>query len=538
MLASPVIMRAVREGRENEAPPHRGPDIFSSFTANRRRLTLFAIALCAGALGGVALCHAADPVRVGSKRFTESYLLGEIIADNLHKVGPVEHRVGLGNTAVTLAALEAGEIDCYPEYLGTIELEILKHAEASGSLEDVNAALSPLHLRAIAPFGFADRYALAIDSQTAAREHLASISQLKDKPDLVVGLSQEFIGRADGWGALSRRYGLPQTPRGLDHGLAYSALANHEVNVIDVYTTDARILRDHLVVLDDDLHFFPNYDAVILARADLEARAPRAWHELLRMQGTISQDTMIALNSAVEIDGQDFHDVAKRYVDHPTGNSDLAPGGTAKSWLQKLFAPDLPRLALEHLRLVVLAVAAAVLIGVPLGVVASLRPFARVIIVTLTGVLQTIPSLALLAFLIPLLGRIGTIPALVALFLYGLLPIVRNTTVGLLAVSASMRDAARALGLSPLQRLWLIELPLARRVILAGIKTATVLAIGTATLAALIGAGGFGERITIGLALNDNGLLLAGAIPAAAFALLAEGAFELLDAWLARREHM
>jgi osmoprotectant transport system permease protein len=176
-----------------------------------------------------------------------------------------------------------------------------------------------------------------------------------------------------------------------------------------------------------------------------------------------------------------------------------------------------------------------VLIGVPLGIVANLRPFARVAIVSLSGLLQTIPSLALLAFLIPLFGRIGTLPALVALFLYGLLPIVRNTTVGLAGVPATLKDAARALGLSSLQRLWLIELPLATRVILAGVKTATVLAIGTATLAALIGAGGFGERITIGLALNDDGLLLAGAIPAALLAILAEVAFEFLDAWLARR---
>jgi osmoprotectant transport system permease protein len=309
------------------------------------------------------------------------------------------------------------------------------------------------------------------------------------------------------------------------------------VNVIDGYTTDARILRDHLVVLDDDLHFFPNYDAVILARTDLEARAPAAWQTLLNLKGTITQEQMIALNSAVEIDGQDFHRVAKDFVAKPDGGPQSRGASTTQTWLQKLFAPDLGRLLFEHLRLVIVAVLAAVVIGVPLGVVASLKPYARVTIVTLTGVLQTIPSLALLAFLIPLLGRIGTVPALVALFLYGLLPIVRNTTVGLLAVPVSLRDAARALGLSPVQRLWLIELPLARRVILAGIKTATVLAIGTATLAALIGAGGFGERITIGLALNDNGLLLAGAIPAAVLALVAEGAFEALDVWLARSEN-
>jgi len=495
---------------------------------------MFAVAAVIATLGLGSLAHGERPLTVGSKRFTESYILGEIIADEVRQTQAAEHRVGLGNTAVTLAALKTGEIDCYPEYLGTIELEILKRDHATGSLADINAALAMLDLVAIAPLGFADRYALAVDEKTARREHLDRISQLADKPQLVIGLSQEFIGRADGWQGLSARYGLKQTPRGLDHGLAYLALASGEVNVIDVYSTDARILRDHLVVLKDDRQFFPNYDAVILARRDLESRDPTAWQTLLRMQGTISQEKMIALNSAVEIDGEDFHRVAANFVD--AGAASRAPPVTRRQgWIEKLFAPDLPRLAFEHVRLVAIAVVAAVLIGVPLGIVANLRPFARVAIVSLSGLLQTIPSLALLAFLIPLFGRIGTLPALVALFLYGLLPIVRNTTVGLAGVPATLKDAARALGLSSLQRLWLIELPLATRVILAGVKTATVLAIGTATLAALIGAGGFGERITIGLALNDDGLLLAGAIPAALLAILAEVAFECLDAWLARR---
>jgi osmoprotectant transport system permease protein len=143
--------------------------------------------------------------------------------------------------------------------------------------------------------------------------------------------------------------------------------------------------------------------------------------------------------------------------------------------------------------------------------------------------LQTVPSLALLAILIPVLGTIGVVPALIALFLYALLPIVRNTCTGLEQVPTGLRMAALALGLRPIHRLLHIDLPLSLPFILAGIKTAAVMSVGTATIAAFIGAGGYGERIAIGLALNDNDMLLAGAIPAAALALLTQLLFELAE---------
>ncbi|MDH4173072.1 MAG: ABC transporter permease subunit, partial [Betaproteobacteria bacterium] len=143
----------------------------------------------------------------------------------------------------------------------------------------------------------------------------------------------------------------------------------------------------------------------------------------------------------------------------------------------------------------------------------------------------------LFAFLIAALGTIGTLPALLALFLYALLPIVRNTHAGLLGVGAGMRDAARALGLSARQTLWQVELALARPTILAGVKTSAVINVGTATIAAFIGAGGYGERIASGLALNDSVMLLAGALPAAALALVVQGVFELAErrsGWMRR----
>ena len=139
------------------------------------------------------------------------------------------------------------------------------------------------------------------------------------------------------------------------------------------------------------------------------------------------------------------------------------------------------------------------------------------------------------AFLIALLDRIGTLPALVALFLYGLLPIVRNTATAMAEVARGLKQAAAALGLRPREILRLIELPVASRTILAGVRTSAVINVGTATIAAFIGAGGYGERIVAGLAVNDNVLLLAGAVPAAVLALLIEGGFSLAERWLVPR---
>jgi osmoprotectant transport system permease protein len=177
----------------------------------------------------------------------------------------------------------------------------------------------------------------------------------------------------------------------------------------------------------------------------------------------------------------------------------------------------------------------AVLVGVPLGIVAARHPWVAQPVLVLTGLVQTIPSLALLAFLIPLTGTIGVWPALIALFLYALLPITRNTHAGLMQVSRGLKQAATALGLRPKQVRLHVEIPLALPTIMAGVKTSAVINVGTATIAAFIGAGGFGERISQGLALNDHAVLLAGALPAAGLALLVHGLFELAERALSSR---
>ena len=473
-----------------------------------------------------APAHALDggTLKVGSKRFTESYILGEIVRQSAAPHVRAEHRQGLGNTAIVLAALQAGSIDVYAEYMGTIASEILKHDKPI-DLEQMRRELAPLGLGVAVPLGFNNTYALAMRGD---EQGIASLDQLARHPALRFGLSHEFIGRVDGWPGLAARYGLPQRPRGLDHGIAYEALAQRQVDVIDIYSTDAKIRQYGLRVLADTQQYFPRYDAMLLYRLDLPPRFPAAWQALQTLQGRISEGDMIAMNAAVEIDGKRFADVARQWL--ASGTQATKPAARS-NLLEKIIGDDLWTLTRQHLTLVLLSVAVACLIGIPLGVLAAFSAPLRQTVLAFVGVLQTVPSLALLAILIPVLGMIGMVPALVALFVYALLPIVRNTCTGILQVPDGLRMAALALGLSRRDRLLHVDLPLALPVMLAGIKTAAVMSVGTATIAAFIGAGGYGERITIGLALNDNDMLLAGAIPAAVLALLTQGLFELVERW-------
>ena len=494
-------------------------------------------------LAAAGAAQGEEPLRVGSKRFTESYILGEIVAQSVG--GGAEHRPGLGNTGIVYAALKAGSIDVYPEYSGTVAREILK-IEGGFTLEQLNARLAPEGLGAALRLGFNNTYALALRETDAERLALRTLSDLARHPELRPGLSQEFVGRADGWPALKAAYGMRQTPTGLDHGLAYEAIAAGRIDFIDVYSTDAKIERYGLRVLADDRGVFPRYDALLLYRLDLPRRLPRAWKALQALEGRIDERQMMHLNAAVELEHRSFAAAARLFLGAPdtkdarllTGTPDDArasvsarTGGAApaRSFIGVLFGDDFWRLTREHLLLVFASLAAGIVVAVPLGVLAARVESAAQPILALVGVIQTIPSLALLAFLIPLLGSIGTAPALIALFLYALLPIVRNTHAGMQGIGRGVRQAALALGLEPTDQLLLIELPLAAPSILAGIKISAVIGGGTATIAAFIGAGGYGERIAQGLALNDNMTLLAGAIPAAALALIIQGLFELIE---------
>jgi osmoprotectant transport system permease protein len=467
-------------------------------------------------------------IRVGSKVFTEGVILGEIARGVIEGAGVrAIHRRELGGTQVLFHALLSDELDVYAEYTGTISGEIL-----SGKvIRDESGQRAALQARGVGmsrPLGFNDTYAVGMLESAAAKLGIASLSDLKRHPELKLGFSNEFMDRADGWPGLRDRYGLPQRDvRGLDHDLAYRALSSGEIAATDLYSTDAEIKQYNLRVLRDDLGYFPSYECVWLYRADLPARSPAAFAALARLEGGITVLEMAGMNARAKLDRVPEDRVAAEFLQAKLG---VAAVVVSDSYLARL----LRRLG-EHLMLVGISLAAAIAVSLPLGVIASRAARLGPVILTVAGVIQTIPSLALLVFMIPWLG-IGAKPALVALFLYSLLPIVRNTATGLCDIPVSLRESALALGLPPAARLFRIELPMASRAILAGIKTAAVINVGTATIGALIGAGGFGQPILTGIRRDDVFMILTeGAIPAAVLALAVQGAFDLAERFIVPR---
>jgi osmoprotectant transport system permease protein len=484
----------------------------------RRRSAAVLVAAAALAASGAACRGPAPEVRVGSKKFTESVVLGEIVTQVLRSTGTrAEHRVQLGGTQVLWHALLAGEIDLYPDYTGTIREDILRGIASDASDESLRRALAARGVGMSGVLGFDDSYALGMKETDAARLGVTRISDLRGLPMLRLAFSEEFLHRRDGWPTLRERYGLPQTEvRSLDHDLAYRALAAGDVDVIDLYTTDAEIPYYHLKALDDDLGHFPRYRAVILYRLDLPARAASAMASLSVLEGRIAARDMQRLNARVKLDRIPEPVVAAGFLASVLGMEGEA-GGEGR-------ARRIGRYVAEHLALVAASLSAAILVGIPLGVAAARRRRLGAAILAVAGIVQTIPSLALLVLMIPLLG-IGTLPAVAALFFYSVLPIVRNTVTGLAAIPGGLIESADVLGLSSSARLLKVELPLAAPSIVAGIQTSAVINVGTATLGALIGAGGLGQPILTGIRLDDLDLILEGAVPAALLALLVQALF-------------
>jgi osmoprotectant transport system permease protein len=468
----------------------------------------------------IFLIHSASaaPIVIGSKKFTESYVLGEIAKRTLTDAGiPVEHRQGMGGTIILWQALRGEQIDVYPEYTGTITQEILKSNHPL-SLDEIRDSLAKFGVGTTEPLGFNNTYALVMRRSEAQRLGVRTISDLRRYPELKVGFTHEFLARQDGWRPLRERYALPQQNIiGIEHALGYSALASGSIDVKDAYSTDAKIEQYDLVVLEDDLQFFPKYEAVFLFRLSM----PEATIAALRgLEGTLDEKRMIRLNAEAERT-KNYTTAANLYFEY---------GARSTSAVGESFPHKLARWTLRHLQLAGFSLLLSVIFGIPLGIVASRGGPIGQGILGFASVVQTIPSLALLALLVPLpFFGISVRTAIAALFLYGLLPIVRNTASGLQDIPRSLRESAIALGLSPITRLWEIYLPMASRSILSGIKTSAVINIGTATLAALIGAGGLGEPILSGLDLNDRVTILQGAIPAALLALLVQWFFDLLD---------
>jgi osmoprotectant transport system permease protein len=472
-------------------------------------------------LGSAASAADDDVIRVGSKSFTENFILGEIIAQIAEETGEarVERKLGLGSAAIAHAALLADEIDLYPEYTGTLALAILRD-QSVRTVDDIRARLAGSGLTISESFGFNNTSALAVTREFSERLALKTISDLRQHPELTAAFGPGYLDRPDGWPGVSAHYGVSLAgTRIIEHALKYDAITAGEIDLIDVYSTDGKLQKFDLVILEDDLEFFPKYHPVMYVREDFIERFPRTWRRLNEvLVESLDDEQMSRLNALADLDGMSLSNVSATFL-----QTELEPAGPDRRIWR-----DVAGHTVDHLFLVVVSVGLAILVGIPLGITAArFKTLGKAALMSVE-VVQTIPSLALLVFMIPLFG-IGQSPALVALFLYALLPIVRNTYTGMIGLDRQLLEIASVIGLNRWQTLRRIELPLASLSIVAGVKTSAIITVGTATLAAFIGAGGYGTLIVRGLALNDNSIILAGALPAAVMALLIHGAFELLD---------
>ena len=471
----------------------------------------------------IPLRLSAQTLRVASKNFVENYILAELMAQLLENHDfKVERRYNLGGTLICYQALQSKQIDIYPEYTGTIQEAILK-SKQSLSFSQLNQSLARHGIRAVASFGFNNTYALALSQDGFKKFGFHKISDLARYKNgaLRIALSYELLKRHDGWEALRHFYKIKQSAYGIEHGLAYEAISSNQVDLIDVYSTDAEIKRYQLHLLEDDKHFFPEYLAVPLASVDLPAQAFVA---LQKLAGRIHKHDMQKLNMQVSVHKKSYQEVAQKWL---IKNKLLSQTQKTKMEGETLWQ-RLYRRTLRHIQLTGLSLLVAFLLALPLGILIYKLNYTSSIILYIAGLLQTIPSIALLALMLPLLG-IGVTPAIVALVLYAILPILRSTVTALRGIEPLLLEAAQAMQLTSFQRLVYVELPLSMPVIFAGLRTAAVICVGTATLAAFIGAGGLGEPIVTGLALNDPKIILEGTLPAAALAIVIDLFFDGLQ---------
>jgi len=488
--------------------------------------------------------RAEGPVVIGSKLGGEELLLGEMMAQLLESKGiPVTRRLGLGSTDICFPALLSGQLDLYPEYTGTgLELVLKESLKTRDRLEYFlyvrRRFQEKFSLVWLDPFGFDNTYALAVPAPLAARLKLARISDLKAHPDLRVGFDFQFMQRPQAWPGLSAAYGLTfKNIREMEHSLAYKALSDGKIDVIDAWSTDGEILHLKLKVLDDDLGYFPFYSAAPLCRADLLTRYPEVEGLLRQLSFKMNNATMQSLNARVA-GGEDVAAVASSFL----GSLSLGSGAPVAERPATFWAylvskrSQLLGFTGQHLALTFVAVLGGVLVGVPLGILITRRRRLAEPLLGFMGLIHTIPGMALLAFMVPIPGLgLGARSAVLALFLYSLLPIVRNTYTGIRGIDPNLIEAALGLGMKPRELLLMVELPLAARTIMAGIRTCAVISVGSATLAAFIGAGGLGVPIVTGMQLNDPQMVLSGAIPSALLALGVDFALGRVEKWVGPR---
>ena len=471
---------------------------------------------------------------VGCKNFTEQFILGEIVAQSLERHAGLEvgRRFGLGGTGICHGALIAGEIDVYVEYTGTAFRDILGERGALAAdavYRRVAAAYRDrFDLEWAPPFGFENTYVMLALGRVAHERNWRVFSDVGESKELRGGFTAEFIERPDGLAALRRGYGFaPKSVRDLDPAMIYQALESGAIDIGAGFSTDGQIDALKLAVIADDRRVFPPYFAAPVVRRGALERFPDARIALNALAGTIDAGSMRRMNAAVT-SGRTAAAVAGDWL--AARGDEIAVAAPNSQTRRRGLGARLKALAverrseilaklLEHCSYVAVAVLIAAVIGIPAGILCARRPRAAAWVLGFGEVLQTIPSLAMLSGLFAIIGRLGALPAVAALVLYALLPLTLNTVLGMTGVARSILESADAVGLTRRQRLFWVELPLARPAILTGLRAATVAAVGTATLSTYVGAGALGDFIARGLARNDPALTLIGAAPAAALAL-------------------
>jgi osmoprotectant transport system permease protein len=480
-------------------------------------------------------------ISVGSKNFAENRLLAEMFARLVEARTDlrVRRRLNLAGTQVCFEALRTGAIDLYPEYTGTGLVTILQEragGDAAATRNRVRAAFAERwNLQWMDPLGFENAYEIAVPRELAERLGLRTLSDLAPvSGDLRAGFGYEFIEREDGLPGLQRTYGMRfRDVKAMQQALKYRAAGERAIDVLDVYTTDGRLLKHALTVLEDDRGFFPPYEAAALVRRETLDRYPELAGVLSLLSGRLDKETMRGLNLRMEENGETVERVAQDALEMLglTGAGKVeSVSARGRNIVDYMWASrrEIAHRTLEHLGLSALGLLLGIAAAVPLGLVLErFRPLAEPVIRTV-GITQTIPSIALLAFMIPIF-KVGALPAVVALWIYSLYPILRNTYSGVRDAAPDAVQAALALGMTRRQALGMVRLPLAAPVILAGIRTAAVITVGTTTLAAFIGAGGLGVPIVSGLQLADNTIILSGAVPAAILAILVDLVLGLVE---------
>jgi len=443
-------------------------------------------------------------ITIGAKKFTEANVMAYVLAHTLKSIDSsldIKVLENLGGTGIVTTATENQEIDLYVDYTGTLK-ETFKTTD-----ETLPGELLKHNLKFGFELGFNNSYGMAV-------KHHSTLSKMSDiKNHHRLGISHEFLKRKDGFSGLASHYGFNIKPLVIEYSLLQHSLKSDKLDIIEIFTTDAKIIKYNLKVLKDDQHFYKRYDALVVFNKTFYEQNKQLVSDLSsKLFLKISDKQIQKLNHLVDIEGLNYEESARSFTKSNTH---------IKSSYESTIWPHF----YEHLEYLFLTIIICIFIGVPLGVTTAKSQLFERVILSLISITQTIPSLALLVFLIPLFG-LGKTTTLIALCLYGLLPIVKSTHMGIKKIPKELSEYSKLIGMSFFQRIFKIEIPLALIDIVSGVKLTAIYTIGVTVIAAFVGAGGLGTLIVTGLSLNNTDIILQGALPSAGLAIIVEIIFQ------------